>query len=238
MRGTIENREKFLINIANRLSRPVKTEIDEPVWKYNPQDKVLKNATQDELVEVLREQCKEVSTRFVLTNKSELVNTVKEESEKLGGGPVIATTDSRFEQFGLADLLKDEWPKEGIEVSFWDEILGKDNIENANVANVGIAISDMTLAESGTVVIQSGKGKGRSLLFLPQASIYIVPKSTIVPRATQAARKLREKVKNGEYLSSCINFITGPSNSADIEMVPIWGVHGPVKATYIVVEDL
>lgn len=238
MKGTIENRDQFLINIANRLGRRVKTNIDPPNWKYRPQEKVLKGATKDELVEVLREQCKEVSTKFILTNKNDLIDTLKEEVNHLGGGPVIATADPRFEQFGILHLLTDEWPKEGIDVSIWDELIGRVNIENANVANVSISISDITLAESGTVVLQSGKGKGRSIHFLPQASIFVIPKSTIVPRTTQAAKILREKLKKGEHIPSCINFITGPSNSADIEMVPIWGVHGPVKATYIVIEDL
>lgn len=238
MIGTIQNRDKFLEKIASRLGRERKSAVEEPAWKYNPQDKVLQGATQDELVEVLRNQCKEVSTTFVLTKKDQLTESVKEVAEGFGGGPVIINKDERFEQFGLNSLLKQRWPEEGIEVYEWDHTKGKENIDKAEQANVGICISDMTLAESGTVVVSNSKDKGRTVNFLPQYSIFIVPKSTIVPRATQAARHFREMAQKGETIPSCINFITGPSNSADIEMVSIWGVHGPIKATYIVVEDL
>ena len=84
----------------------------------------------------------------------------------------------------------------------------------------------------------SGKDRGRTVNFLPENSIVLIPKSTLVPRMTQAAKILREKVKKGETLPSCINYITGPSKSSDIEMKLVVGVHGPVKVNYIVVEDL
>lgn len=155
-----------------------------------------------------------------------------------GGGPISAWDDVRFSEYGLDPLMKQEWPNEKIDIQTWDPAKGKANIEFVEKANIGLTVSDITLAESGTVVLLSDKGKGRNVSFLPINSIIIVPKSSIVPRMTQAARILREKVKNGEHIASCINFISGPSNSADIELNLVVGVHGPVRATYIVVEDI
>jgi L-lactate dehydrogenase complex protein LldG len=239
MSGLIKNRDSFLGHIAGRLGRErPRTSIERPKWNYQPQDKTLVNLSQDELVDILREQCKNILTDFEMTTTAGLAERLREVVNKYGGGSIVIPRDDRFSNYGLSTLLDQEWPKEGIEVHIWDHTKGAANIDMANHANVGITVSDITLAESGTAVLFSSKNLGRTISFLPETSIIIIPKSSIVPRMTQAARIINEKVKNGEQISSCINFITGPSNSADIEMILVVGVHGPVKVTYVVVEDL
>ncbi|KRG15429.1 LutC/YkgG family protein [Lederbergia galactosidilytica] len=239
MSGTIQNRDHFLQKIANQLGREAilaKPEI--PKWKYQPQATVLQGKSLDELVGVLKDQCLHIHTDFIKTTRLNLEKTLKEMVEEYGGGPIITWKDTRFQEYGLTSLLKEKWPQEKLEVHEWNYEKGRANIDIAETANIGITISDITLAESGTVVQFSHKDRGRSVSFLPLKSIIIIPKSSIVPRMTQAAQMIREKTKNGEHLASCINFITGPSNSADIEMDLVVGVHGPVKAAYIIVDDL
>lgn len=238
MQGTINNRDAFLNDIANRLGRERKNHVKRPNWAYNPQEEVLKGASADELLEVLKTQCTKVHTKLVVTTKGKLPETLVNSIETVGGGPIVTWKDKRFEEFGLGKLLKEDLPQANVELFEWNSALGKENIVKAEKANVGITISEITLAESGTVVLYSSKDRGRTISFLPTNSIVIIPKSTIVPRMTQAAKILREKIKNGEQVPSCINYITGPSNSADIELNLVVGVHGPVKMTYIVVEDL
>ncbi|WP_427110083.1 LutC/YkgG family protein [Lysinibacillus xylanilyticus] len=237
MTGTIKNRDVFLANIAKKLGRAPKTEIDRPTWQYNPQNRVLKEATKNELVEVLVGQCKNIHTDIVITNTANLPEDLQKVVENYGGKSVITWKDERFQNYGLSSLMTEQWPLENIQLYEWDSEQPVENIRQAEKANIGITISEITLAESGTAVLFSSKDKGRSVSFLPENSIILIPKSTIVPRMTQAARWISEKVRNGELIASCINFITGPSNSADIEMILIVGVHGPIKATYIVIED-
>ncbi|WP_419955525.1 LutC/YkgG family protein [Neobacillus niacini] len=238
MSGMIQNRDAFLDKIATRLGREQKRALEKPKWRYQPQDEVLKSATQDELVEVLKEQCNNIHTDFVVTSTEKLSDSLKEIVHQYGGGSIVTWKDERFLQYGLTKLMEEEWLKEGIDLHVWGHTKGEENIAKAEAANIGITISDVTLAESGTAVLFSSKDRGRSVSFLPAASIIIIPKSSIVPRMTQAARIINKKVKNGEKIPSCINFVTGPSNSADIEMILVVGVHGPIKAAYLVVEDI
>jgi L-lactate dehydrogenase complex protein LldG len=236
--GTIHNRDAFLQNIAKSLKREQRTSgVTRPHWKYQPQWKVFQGFSKDELLEVLKLQCTRIHTDLVETSVTHLAATLKQVIANYGDGPVVTWDDPRFTEYGLSSLLHEEWPNEMIDVHIWNPAVGKKNIEYAEKANVGITFSDMTLAESGTVVLFSGNGKGRTVSFLPQTYVAIVPKSTIVPRITQAASYIHEQIEKGEQVASCVNFITGPSNSADIEMNLVVGVHGPVKATYIVVTD-
>lgn len=233
---TIHNREQFLNTIASNLGRPVRTKAVRPDWNFLPQHEVLKDATKDELVEVLKKQCQNIHTACLTTTTANLADTLQQVVTDFGGESVITWKDERFEKFGLKSLMQ-QWAAQNIDLYEWNTSQPEENIRQAEKANIGITISEMTLAESASAVLYSGPNRGRSMNFLPENSIVLIPKSTIVPRMTQVARHLHKQVQQGEKVPSCILFMSGPSNSADIEMVLIVGVHGPIKATYIVIED-
>lgn len=238
MVGTIQNRDKFLNKIAGQLGRSrVSSQIESPTWKYRPQDKVFHDATQDELLDILKEQCKKIHTSLYITDIKDLSKVLTKVVNEYGG-PIVKWKDDRFTEWGLDPLIKEEWPNQNIDVHEWDYIKGDENVKVAENANVGITISEVTLAESGTVVLFSDKERGRTVSFLPSTYIALIPKSSIVARMTQGAQKIREVYEKTGYVPSCVNFISGPSNSADIELKLVVGVHGPFKASYIVINDL
>ena len=234
---SIQNREAFLDKLANSLGRPRLTEgVTRPKWSLNPQWEVYKEYSQDELVDVFEKQCAVIHTKFKRTDRAGLSKTLKAVIEAHDGKKVTAANDRRNEEFGV-DVIYEELQNDGIDVRLWDSTIGKENQAFAEQADIGITFSDITLAESGTLTLFNDKDNGRSISLLPRVHVAIIPKSTLVPRMTQAVKQIHEANQSGQAVSSCVSFISGPSNSADIEMSLIVGVHGPVEATYIVVDD-
>jgi len=95
-------------------------------------------------------------------------------------------------------------------------------------------MAELALAESGTVVLFSHLGSGRSVSLLPAYTVVVIRKNDIRPRLTQAMSFLREQIGSG--LPTAINFISGASSTADIELVRVQGVHGPLAIAYVIVD--
>jgi L-lactate dehydrogenase complex protein LldG len=89
------------------------------------------------------------------------------------------------------------------------------------------------VAESGTLVLTSGKDNPTTLNFLPDTHIVVVDAKDIAGDYETVWRKLRE---NGA-MPRTVNWITGPSRSADIEQTLILGAHGPRRLHAMVVGD-
>lgn len=219
------NKEAFLNTIASKLGRARRTEVQRPAIRelipdsYGP-------LTQDDLVEMLKEQCFFIHTQVIETTRELLQRTLDDLLEANGGGTVMTSGDPRFREYGLA------FP----DAAVWEEAAGRaENIRRAESANTAIVFADCALAESGTVVVESRPDQGRSLHFLPAHYIAVIEREKLVLRSTDAAADFNRRIQAGEPVGSSINFISGPSNSADIEMKLVVGVHGPLRATYVLI---
>lgn len=232
MSKLIHNREPFLKEITKALGRSSLPETRPKLQlKSKPQWNVLQEKSQNELVSILKEQCKNINTDVEETTASNLKTCLHKVIRKYNGHSVVLWDDPRFKRFSI-DTFDEE-----ILTHVWNQEDSKNSRIKAERADVGITFSDITLAESATVILKSSKEKGRSVSLLPTSYIAIIPKSTIVPRLTQAASMISEQYRKDKKLPSCINFISGPSNSGDIEMNLVVGVHGPIRVTYIIVDE-
>ncbi len=103
--------------------------------------------------------------------------------------------------------------------------------DGSDAVSIGHAFAGV--AESGTVVMTSGADNPTTLNFLPETAIVVLDAADIAGDYESIWDRLRQTEGDG-LLPRTVNWITGPSRSADIEQTLLLGAHGP-RSLHIVV---
>lgn len=232
------DREVFLDYLAQKSGRPRHQLQNNPMVPINDlPETTLSGHTQDELLEIARKSSEAVHVTFQTCTKLELPKTLDAfiASKQDQSDHVMLPTSDLYADFGLEFWRDNLTP----EPTFWKPGASREeNIKTADESGTAIAFADFLLAESGTITVATTPGQGRAFHFLPVHYLSIIRKSRILPRTRQAMDYYDPALVSGTLKTSNINFITGPSNTGDIEMVIVVGVHGPLDMTYLVVEDM
>jgi L-lactate dehydrogenase complex protein LldG len=105
--------------------------------------------------------------------------------------------------------------------------LSYESLDSVDGAMTGAALA---IAVSGSIVLQHGPAEGRRVLtLLPDYHLCILQASDVVETLPEGFARLDPLRPT--------TFISGPSATADIEMVRIKGVHGPRSLDVLLVED-
>lgn len=98
-----------------------------------------------------------------------------------------------------------------------------------------LAVSEAfcAVAETGSLVLRSGKETPTTLNFLPEYFICLVKAERVVSWMEDAWTLLR----NHESMPRAINFVTGPSRTADVEQTIQMGAHGPRHVHVLLWQD-
>ncbi len=91
------------------------------------------------------------------------------------------------------------------------------------------------IAESGTLALVSGSDNPTTLNFLPDTHIVVLAADDICGDYETVFDRMRQAYGQGQ-MPRTLNFITGPSRSADIEQTLILGAHGPRRLHIVVVD--
>ena len=222
----ITGKKEFLTKISGCLGRETARKPAKLVYPHQMQNEYLAGADREELLAAFMKNAEAVGIEVRICAADSLDETLV---EIVGGfGPPVIIADEPL-LAGAAGLLKDKFADQ---CHVWNPAEGREvNMGRAAGAVVGIAAAELALAESATSVLFSHLGSGRSVTLLPENSVIVIRAASIRPRLTQAMEWLGEQKK----LPSSVNLVSGPSSTADIELVRVQGVHGPLQVVYVVI---
>jgi L-lactate utilization protein LutC len=95
---------------------------------------------------------------------------------------------------------------------------------------VGVTGAFCAIAETGTLMMLSGAATPATTSLLPETHVAVLDPSRIVATMEDAWDLLRREYKQPPR---AVNFISGPSRTADIEQTVTLGAHGPYRVLLI-----
>jgi L-lactate dehydrogenase complex protein LldG len=98
---------------------------------------------------------------------------------------------------------------------------------------VGITGAFAAIAETGTLMLLSGSDTPATVSLLPQTHIAVVRADCLVATMEDGFSRLR--AERGA-IPRAVNFVSGPSRTADVEQTVTLGAHGPRRVLIVLVE--
>jgi L-lactate dehydrogenase complex protein LldF len=200
-----------------------------------------------------------LSSAFKNNTTKELVEKFSQELHSLGSKLILCKSENLQEKL-TAELVQLKSTK----LLIWDELPGLPDVSIAKLADhagctilsskllqrnparregilwlsqadTGITGAIAAFADTGTIVVKSGKNLSQLASLLPANHIILLPRSKLFPsfddwQKTVSVDEIRD--------NQCLSFISGPSRTADIEMTLTIGVHGPSNLTIICVDKI
>ena len=99
---------------------------------------------------------------------------------------------------------------------------------------VGVTGAFAAIAETGTLMLASSPDTPSTVSLLPETHVAVVSAGRIVAHMEDAWALARDELRQ---LPRAINFVSGPSRTADIDQTIVLGAHGPYRVHVVVVRS-
>jgi len=100
-------------------------------------------------------------------------------------------------------------------------------------AYAGVSVAKWGVSELGALALVHGKENPRLLSLAPPLSVIVLKAGSILEDLRALAIALAPPLA----MPSQVTLVSGPSQSADIQGVPFFGMHGPKKLLAVVLQD-
>jgi len=179
------------------------------------------DATRDDLVARFAERVAEYEATVHRVKRDELPDAIEEALQRRGVKRLV-----------IPPYLPREWVPEGID-TLRDAARPRITNEELDKSDGVLTGCALGIAQTGTIVLDSGRAQGRrALTLLPDYHLCVVREDQIVGLVPEAFAKLAKTVKDE---GRAITFISGPSATSDIELDRVEGVHGPRTLEVLIV---
>jgi L-lactate dehydrogenase complex protein LldG len=191
---------------------------DVPVERgYRTEDESARSETIDYFAEAVAEY--EATVHRI--DEEDLPKAISEALERQG-----------VEKLAVPADLPEGWLPENVELlrDGPEDRLDNDELDGSDGVLTGCALG---IAQTGTIVLDSGETQGRrALTLLPDYHLCVVREDQVVSLVPEAIALLGNAVqKHGR----AVTFISGPSATSDIELNRVEGVHGPRTLEVLIV---
>jgi len=146
---------------------------------------------------------------------------------------VAEVVAAHLERYALGDRLVLA-PDPALDVIPWSNRLSVERRAAAGDDRLSVTGAYAAVAETGSVVLLSSPESPTTLNFLPDDHVVVVHESQIVAHIEDVWARMR---KEKRAMPRTVNFITGPSKTADVEQTIQEGAHGPRRLHVILVSD-
>jgi L-lactate dehydrogenase complex protein LldG len=105
---------------------------------------------------------------------------------------------------------------------------------------VGVTGAFAGVAETGTLVLASGPESPPTLALVPPVHVAVMPVARMLGTYEEVWAALRAKTTSAGKdfaMPRVVNWITGPSRTADIEQTLLLGAHGPQRLLIVLVDE-
>lgn len=155
------------------------------------------------------------------------------EVQRLNKNELVEAIASKAMTFNVAQRLVIEPEKFFDELDFsqtqLETVKKKPGLEDM----MGLSLAVAGVAETGTLMMHSGRERMTTLNYVPEHHFVVLFKSAILDSLDDVWKVVRKR----KVFPRAVNLITGPSRTADIEQTLYMGAHGPKTQHIFLVDD-
>ena len=213
-------REEILSRVRAALADvpAVAPEVDVPqAWVYG------RPTAMPDILERFVENCLDYKAEVVRAGEGDVGSAIARQLQDAGVASVVLPS-------GLAGAWRQAIEAAGIAVHNDDPPLSLRELDGIGGVVTASAVS---IAETGTIVLDHAEDQGRrALTLVPDHHVVVVRADQVVSDVPEAVARLADPIGRGRPLT----WISGPSATSDIELSRVEGVHGPRHLVVVLAE--